>query len=54
MTRAEERENIRNYAKQSSSSSRASFGDLLGEQLAKLKEQAAAAGDKKEDGENKS
>jgi small subunit ribosomal protein S1 len=53
MTRAEERENIRNYAKQSSSSSRASFGDLLGEQLAKLKEQAAA-GDKKEDGGDES
>jgi small subunit ribosomal protein S1 len=53
MTRAEERENIRNYAKQSSSSSRASFGDLLGEQLAKLKEQAAA-GDKKENGGDES
>lgn len=47
MNRAEERENIRNYAKQSTSSSRASFGDLLGEQLAKLKEQSP---EKKDDG----
>jgi len=50
MSRAEERENMKTYAKQSASSSRASFGDLLGEQFAKLKEQ----GGEKKEGESES
>ncbi len=47
MNKAEERENIKNYAKQASSSSRSSFADLLDQSTAqKLKDAAASAGEK--------
>lgn len=38
LSKAEERENIRQYAKKSTSSSRTSLGDLMGDALQKLKE----------------
>jgi small subunit ribosomal protein S1 len=52
LNKAEERENIRAYAKQSASSSRTSLGDLMNETLAqKLKEAAAVGGATSKDSE---